>query len=198
MKEKINNISYEDIEPIVEKLIKSKTRKYKFDIWGEDDIAQEIRIKCFVAIQKYDPNSGAKIETYLTTCVNNMLANLLRDNFFSCKPPCYNNRTKSACKYFSGDVSYPCDRQDSCERYAAYIKKRNSKLAFYDSKPLDLFHNYFGVKNNMSVEFFDQEIIDHLPNQKAIEYYRQYRNNEKIPYQYLAIIKKVAREVFGN
>lgn len=77
-------ISYEDIEDIVEYLVKVKSRFYSFDVYTEDDIAQEIRIICFKALEKFDPERVGGREkwcNFFGCCVDNGLKNLKRDNY---------------------------------------------------------------------------------------------------------------------
>ena len=76
--------SYEDIEDIVEYLVKVKSRFYSFDCYTEEDIAQEIRIICFRALEKFDPakvGGRDKWQNFFGRCVDNGLKNLKRDNY---------------------------------------------------------------------------------------------------------------------
>lgn len=80
----VGKISYEDIEEIVEYLVKVKSRSYAFDVYEEDDIAQEIRIICLNALSKFDPSKVGGIDkwkNFFGRCVDNGLKNLKRDNY---------------------------------------------------------------------------------------------------------------------
>lgn len=83
-------LTYSDIEPIVEYLVKVKARDNTFDCWDADDIAQEIRIICLGAIEKFDPvqaDTYKKMVNYFGTCVDNRLRNLRRDKYIRFTPP---------------------------------------------------------------------------------------------------------------
>lgn len=83
-------LTYKDIEPIVEYLVKVKAHKETFDCWDTEDIAQEIRIICLGALKKFNvervtTNKG--IINYFGTCVDNRLRNLKRDRYIRFTPP---------------------------------------------------------------------------------------------------------------
>ena len=78
-----NNLTYKDIEHIVEYLVRTKSWNYAFDCYGPDDIAQEIRIICLKSLPKFDPElkEPDKWVNFFGRCVDNGLKNLKRDNY---------------------------------------------------------------------------------------------------------------------
>lgn len=78
-----NKISYEDIEAIIEHLVKVKSHSAVFDCWEPDDIAQEIRIICLNALQHFDRSrvKDDKLVNYFGRCVDYRLQNLKRDKY---------------------------------------------------------------------------------------------------------------------
>ena len=88
--EKDRPADYKDIEDIVEYLVKVKSRFYAFDVYTDEDIAQEIRIICFKALEKFDPDKVGgrdKWQNFFGRCVDNGLKNLKRDNYIRASFP---------------------------------------------------------------------------------------------------------------
>lgn len=78
-----NKITYEDIEDIVEYLVRTKSYSSSFGCWAPDDIAQEIRIICFQKISDFDSSRypRERWKNFFGRCVDNALKNLKRDNY---------------------------------------------------------------------------------------------------------------------
>lgn len=83
-------LKYSDIEDIVEYLVSTKSRSFSFDVYGADDIAQEIRIICYRALQHFDINrvERERWTNFFGRCVDNGLKNLKRDNYIRPSTPC--------------------------------------------------------------------------------------------------------------
>jgi len=81
-------LTYDDIEDIVEYLVKTKSRSYSFDCWTPEDIGQEIRLICFQKIKHFDPSriNKDKWKNFFGRCVDNALKNLKRDNYLRASP----------------------------------------------------------------------------------------------------------------
>jgi len=70
--------------------VKVKSRDNTFDCWDAEDIAQEIRIICLHALDKFKPEKAEcpeKIKNYFGRCVDNRLKNLRRDRYIRFSPP---------------------------------------------------------------------------------------------------------------
>ncbi|TFH22710.1 hypothetical protein E4G67_04045 [Candidatus Bathyarchaeota archaeon] len=78
-----HNIKYDDIQDIVEYLVRTKSRNYAFDCFGADDIGQEIRIICLNALPKLKPDEQPRDKwvNFFGRCVDNGLKNLKRDRY---------------------------------------------------------------------------------------------------------------------
>ena len=83
-------LTYSDIEPIVEYLVKVKSHNHTFDCWTADDIGQEIRLICLKALTHFDVDrvEPTKWKNYFGRCVDNALFNLKRDNYIRFQTPC--------------------------------------------------------------------------------------------------------------
>lgn len=86
---KKHNLTYKDIEPIVEYLVRTKCRNYTFGCYTPEDIAQEIRIICFKTLDKLDMDrvKDGKLQNFFGRCVDNGLKNLKRDNYVRASSP---------------------------------------------------------------------------------------------------------------
>lgn len=83
-------LQYNDIHDIVEHLVSIKSYNFSFDVYGADDIGQEIRIICFRALQHFDVTRVEKDRwaNFFGRCVDNGLKNLKRDNYIRPSTPC--------------------------------------------------------------------------------------------------------------
>ena len=119
----MNDLTYEDIESVVEDLARIKRKKYAKRFIDADDIAQEVRIKCWKSIHIYDPERGQSIRTFLNVCTENHLRNLMRDNFVTFNPP-----NKKDPEYFSKSGK-PTEKALNDEKIQKYIKRYKRKRA---------------------------------------------------------------------
>jgi len=73
--------NYEVLHDDIERLVSMKSGMYTIPGFDRDDIAQEIRMMCLKALEKYEPSKNHSTPfNYLARCVDNRLRNLLRDN----------------------------------------------------------------------------------------------------------------------
>jgi len=95
--------TYESLEVTIEKIVAMKASTWSFPGMDPDDIAQEVRLLCFQALQKYDPAKEGKGAFYfLAKCVDNGLFNKGRGIYFDNNPPCtrcpdYDRKNKICC-----------------------------------------------------------------------------------------------------
>jgi hypothetical protein len=119
-------IKYSDIEDIVEYLVSTKSHSFSFDVYGADDIGQEIRIICFKALQHFDT---ARIEkerwtNFFGRCVDNGLKNLKRDNYIRPATPC-----PPECSFLHGE-EYLTDQIDGvCKRWLGQKEKIQKRIS---------------------------------------------------------------------
>ena len=188
-----HTLSYEDVSHIVEEIVNVKAYFAAFDIYDTDDIAQEIRIKCFELIRdgKYDKSKKSSIKTWLIVCVDNMLRNLLRDKFFSFEIPC---KTKKCPEY---KENVPCSKASTCEHISYYVQKKNSKMNIMNTVVLDDFNVAFAsMKTNLHATdgLLDHDIRENLPDE-LVFYYEELKNGKKIGKQKLDEIRRITREI---
>jgi len=87
------NLKYEDIQDLVEYLVETNSYKYTFDGFAVEDIAQEIRKKCFLLLDKWNNKKGEGNPIwFFGLSIQNHLKNLRRDH--NIKNPNYNPNDK--------------------------------------------------------------------------------------------------------
>ncbi len=113
------NLTYKDIEIIVEYLVKVKSRDNTFDCFEPADIGQEIRIICFKALDHFDFEKVKenKLVNFFGRCVDNRLRNLKRDRYIRFASPC-----NSDCDMLhSGDDNQ--DMSQVCKRWLRHQER---------------------------------------------------------------------------
>lgn len=170
--QKKHSLRYEDIEDVVEYLVRTKAYNYTFDCYTQDDIAQEIRIICFNALNKLDPErvKDGKLKNFFGRCVDNGLKNLKRDNYVRASTP----YRKKFHELDNGDDSP--EAQEIRKKFAHHQKGVKRKLAIRHAAPID------GLA----------ELINHERFQKEMEYKDLERYLlEKAPDDVLAPLKLI-------
>lgn len=128
--------TYDEIAPIVEDLVRIKSKKFTRGFLAQDDIAQEIRIKCYSSIGSYNPAKGQSIKTFLNVCTENHLINLMRDKFAKFNPPCKNR----GCKHYEA-TGIPTEEAKSCPSFMKYVSKYVRKCAVRMPTAIEEFWN---------------------------------------------------------
>lgn len=148
--DEIDSLSYKDIEPIVEYLVKVKSNDYKFDCYESEDIGQEIRIICFKALSHFDFKkvSDDKLVNFFGTCVDNALKNLKRDKYIRFSSPCHPD-----CELLHSDAS-DVELGKVCKRWMRYNKNLNRKM---------------NVKNPLSINSDKDYEIKDIDFEKLVE-----------------------------
>lgn len=151
---KKGDITYSDIEDIVEYLVRTKSHSYSFDCYEPNDIAQEIRIICLAKLDKFDPEKVQpdKWQNFFGRCVDNGLKNLKRDNYI---------RTSSPYKKKFHQLD-DCDKSDDAEKirtlYARFQNRIKQQLGIIHAKPLSLIGDVArGAKFESELEYKDLE-----------------------------------------
>lgn len=128
-----HGLSYEDIHDIVEYLVRTKSQGYTFDCYARADIAQEIRIICFKALDKLDLErvKDGKLQNFFGRCVDNGLKNLKRDNYIRTSSP-YKKRFEQL-----DDDDESEEAEEVREKYGRHQKRIKRRLAIKHAIPLD-------------------------------------------------------------
>jgi len=130
---KRGSLSYDDIQPIVEYLVRTKSRSYMFDTYSQDDIAQEIRIICLNTLPKVDLDrvKDGKLQNFFGRCVDNGLKNLKRDNYVRVSSP-----YKKKFEQLDENDKSP-EAEEIRAKYARHQKNIKTKLSIRHASPID-------------------------------------------------------------
>ena len=155
---KKGEVTYSDIEDIVEYLVKTKSRSYSFDCYAPDDIAQEIRVICLTKLKKFDPEKTdpEKWQNFFGRCVDNGLKNLKRDRYI---------RTASPHKKKFEDLDDD-DTSDEAQKtrklYAKFQKRIKIQLGIIHAQPISLvgdISNHCSFKENTEYKELEEYLI---------------------------------------
>lgn len=150
-------LSYKDIEPIVEYLVKTKSRTYSFDCYTDEDIGQEIRIICFRALDHFDIDrvKEDKWQNFFGRCVDNALKNLKRDNYLRTSPPC-----KGDCGYLHED-QYQNELGRMCKKWLKFRSNLQRKIRVKHPIPIEVIGD--NVKDgNQEKEIESRDLEKHV------------------------------------
>jgi hypothetical protein len=115
-------LTYLDISPIIEYVAAVKCAKFGgVGIYSPDDVAQEIRVKCYRILHKFNPAEGSAFN-FFGSCADNMLRDLRRRHTLRKTNVCYrcvyNRRGKC---FLYGKAP------ERCERYVIYLENKRRK-----------------------------------------------------------------------
>jgi DNA-directed RNA polymerase specialized sigma24 family protein len=116
-------LTYEQASDTIEEIIKIKAHLWQKSYISRDDIAQELRLKCWYLLEKYDPARGKSLKSFLNSCTQNFLRNLIRDSFSKFDPPC-----KKECTHYEAN-GVPTKDSIFCPRYTKYLAYYNTKTS---------------------------------------------------------------------
>ncbi len=121
----ISGIPYDSAQDLVETIVSMKKAKYTFPGIDPEDLAQDIRIMCWEALEKkFDPDKlGKSIFHFVARVVDNGLYNKFRGVYLDNNPPClrcpeYIRETKT-CKI----------DEVGCDRIVSYRDRMSRKRA---------------------------------------------------------------------
>jgi hypothetical protein len=153
-------LTYRDIAPIVEVIIRGKVGKLgTIGVYDFDDIAQEIRAKCARIMSRFDPEKSTAYN-FFGYCADNFIKDLMRKHTLRDGAVC------GSCVYSSVEGCKLHKEANKCDRYKSYLeqKRRKERVCLMRSNP------------NFSWDTFDKGVLP--------------RDTEKFYLSSLKIIKK--------
>lgn len=180
-----NDVTEEEFLRVLDNISKRLAYKFKFGYHDYDDMKQQAAIFAMEGLQKYD--KSRPLENFLWTHVRNRLFNYKRNNYQRPDKPCltcpfYDKSFKnsaSQCTKFAN--------KDSCELYAAWTQRNNTKKNIMLPQNIDQTtetaknqHNFndpsFIHENKEIVSFLDANIT--RPEHR--ETYLKLKNGSKV------------------
>lgn len=119
-----SGLVYADHSELVETLVSMKKRKYNFPSVDVEDTAQDIRLICWEALNKYDPDKvGKSLFHFVARCVDNALYNKYRGVYLDNNPPCLR------CEYYEKATKTCTIDEVGCKRIVSYRQRMARKRA---------------------------------------------------------------------
>lgn len=190
---KVNDINfysatsdYSHLSGVIEQVVHNKIHRYYVPDMSPDDIAQEIRIKCVAAMEKFDATRiGPNPYQFLSKVADNHLYNFSRGTWVPNNPPC--NRCplwdigKKVCKVNEVD----------CDKIVKYRKKMFAKAALRTATEFPDYAQEAHV-DTLEASILHEHFKSKLPK-KLLPYYEKLINGEKIPSNYKSKIRSIIR-----
>ena len=193
---------------IIDKIVNSIARKFRFAYYSEDDLKQEGRILALEALNggKYDPTRP--LENFLYSHVRNRLGNFKRDNYIRHEPPCkvcpfYDPKNlKSAannkCAAFVNKND--CDKWDAWEKRNAAKKSVIEPIYFSvaeKDQPYDVPSSSEDIVDDIAFREILQIINEKLPVDLRADYLRlrQKDQHNKVSKQKTEKVREAVRQI---
>lgn len=116
------DVTYRDIEALIEYIVGVKCAKFgTIGIYNREDVAQEIRAKCYKILPRFDPAEGGAFN-FFGSCADNLLRDLRRKHTLRKTNIC------SRCVYYRDHICFLYgDSQTKCKRFKAYLENKKKK-----------------------------------------------------------------------
>lgn len=133
-----SGLTYTQQEDIIERVARNKAYQYRsVGYFDSDDLMQEVRIKCWNAMDKYDPTCGVNLYVFLSVCAENRIRDIKRSILYKHNKPCL--RCPFWCAGSAASGQHDCmvyyDKMQ-CEKYKKHERYVQAKLSA--SHPIDI------------------------------------------------------------
>ncbi len=154
-----SGLTYDKQESIIERVASVKAHQYrKIGFYDLEDLKQEVRIKCWSVIHRYDPLCGANLYVFLSVCADNRLRDIKRGVMYKHNKPCLR------CPFWHAGAAasgvHDClvyDFKMDCERFSKHEKYVQAKLSA--SHPIDInnekIEDVFSSAHELRFDFID-------------------------------------------
>lgn len=179
---------YSHLSGLIEQVVHHKLYKHYVPDMGPDDIAQEIRIKCVAAMEKFDATRiGPNPYQFLSKVADNHLYNLKRGTWVPNNPPC--NR----CPLWD-IVHKTCTVNEvGCDKIVEYRQKMAAKAALRTATELpDYGQNIH--ETDIEADILHEHFKAKMPK-KLLSHYEKLVRGEKILAHHKTKIRAIIKAI---
>lgn len=172
---------YHQTSGVIEQVVHhyATIRRVNIPDMDQDDISQEIRLKCIQALSspRYDPT---KVKTsaygFLFQCIHNHIYNIKRGIWTPNNPPCVR------CKHWDKNNRKCTESNDTCSEMQKYKASMQKKAALRTPVGFqkDYIENQFFIVDSIDEFILDEYVSCQLP-ESLRGFYIQLKNGESLP-----------------
>ena len=196
-----SGIVYEDAQDLVETIVSMKKSKYNFPGVDSEDLAQDIRLMCWQALeQSFDPGKlGKSVFHFVARVVDNGLYNKFRGIYLDNNPPCLR------CEHYVKETKSCAIEEVGCDRIVSYRQRMAQKRAIAaplsynshldgDERSDFTVHQSLSVGSTTGVCDLDDTLRSSLDD-SLVPYYDQMVQGEmeKVPAHYRKLVQRQVR-----
>ena len=192
-----SGVQYSSYSGVIENVVRSYVNIKRINVpdMGDEDIGQEIRMKCWIALHSttFDPDRHPSPYSYLNKTIHNYLYNLRRGTIVPNNGPC--NR----CEYWNKQNKL-CTLDDTlCNKYKQYKKNMQTKLALknpigFDKQYVENTVTYADVYDNHNIYELDEYVLHSLPSHLK-NYYKLLRSGIEIDQTIKDEIEAIVKDI---
>ena len=196
-----SGLTYEHAEDLVETIVSMKKAKYNFPGVDPEDLAQDIRLMCWEALEhKFDPNKlGKSVFHFVARVVDNGLYNKFRGVYLDNNPPCLR------CEHYIKETKGCAIDEVGCDRIVSYRDRMARKRAIaaplsynahLDSEEGSDFtaHESLSVGSNTGVCDLDDTLRSSIDEELVPYYDKMVRGEaESVPIHYRRMVQRQVR-----
>lgn len=197
----------EEVLDSIEIVVKGLASKFRFGYYSNEDMAQETRLECIKALDKYDPTRNASLRTFLWTHARNRLSNLKRNKHERQDKPCLN------CPLNAYDPDYlnsenQCTAykdKGECKPYASWLQRNSSKKNIMSpigiQQVRDENESNMRQENDMVDRLYSQAIVDLIDEKIPLnlrQYWIKMKNDIKLNKPEREKLLSAIRDIIGE
>jgi hypothetical protein len=163
-----------------------------------DDLAQEIRIKCFQQIHKFNPNVSTNPKGFFSVCADNLLRDIQRKLVFKDNRPCLTCPFYDAKAFMTNqhDCTAFADKMqcDKWVKHDRYVKIKRNSNAPIDISSCDIPSTVTKAISNIDMQDY---ILEHVPSGVHYLYDKLKKNNfdaNKLPLKEKEVLLHVLKK----
>lgn len=157
-----SGLLFNDVSSLIEKVARQKACQYRnIGFFDYDDIMQEVRIKCWRVLHKYNPHKfTTDLSVFLSICAENRMRDIRRSIVYKHNRPCIRCPFWNQSMAQSGihDCLIFLDKMQ-CDKYNKHERYVQAKLSA--SHPVDI-DNQRIIDNKSDQHINEVEIIDYV------------------------------------